>query len=201
MAIVAPYLPYEKLRGVADDFLSEYHPSGELPVPIEDIVEFKFHLDIVPVPGLKDEFEVDAFITSDLTEIRVDRFIYQNRPTRYRFSLAHELAHLLVHQDVFKQLQFSTVAQWKAAICSIPEQQYSLIEWQAYSLGGLMLVPAKPLRDLFETKAKESEAAGLSLSDIDEEMRKIVERHIGSYFEVSGDVIARRMKYDKLWPQ
>lgn len=37
MAIVAPFLPYEHLRIVAEDFLSENHPSGELPIPIERI--------------------------------------------------------------------------------------------------------------------------------------------------------------------
>ena len=51
MAIVAPYLPYEKLRAVADEFLKQHHPSGELPIPIEKIVEFRLRLDIVPVPG------------------------------------------------------------------------------------------------------------------------------------------------------
>ena len=102
MAIAAPFLPYDKLRIVATNFLSQHHASGEIPIPIEKIVEFKLQLDIVPVPGLQDEFDVDAFLTNDLTEIRVDQFIQRQRPARYRFSLAHEVAHLLIHQDIFK---------------------------------------------------------------------------------------------------
>jgi len=152
MAISAPYLPYDKLRAEADRFLTRYHESGEMPIPIEKIVEFKLGLDIVPVPGLQEEFDVDAFITSDLAEIRVDRFIQENRPSRYRFSLAHEVAHLVIHQDIFKLLTFSTIAQWKDVMSSIPEEPYSWIEWQAYALGGLILVPGQPLRDLFEAK-------------------------------------------------
>src|SRR5271155_3958453 len=113
MAVVAPYLPYGKLRTEAANFLARYHSSGELPIPIEKIVEFKLGLDIVPVPGLQDEFDIDAFITSDLTEIRVDRFIQEHRPARYRFSLAHEVAHLVIHQEVFKELAFSTISEWK----------------------------------------------------------------------------------------
>jgi hypothetical protein len=199
MPVVAPYLPYDRLRAAADDFLREHHPSGELPVPIEKIVEFRFGLDIVPVPGLQDGFDVDAYITSDLSEIRVDRFIQQKRPTRYRFSLAHELAHLIIHQEVFAQLKFSTIEEWKAVISSIPEQQYGFIEWQAYCLGGLILVPPKPLKEIFEVKVKEASAAGLDLYEVDEDYRKIVHNHIGGYFDVSGDVIKRRMKYDGLW--
>lgn len=199
MAVVAPYLPYDKLREIAADFLSQHHPSGEIPIPIEKIVEFRFRLDIVPVPGLLDEFEVDSYLTSDQSEIRVDRFIQTNRPARYRFSLAHELAHLLIHQDVFKQLKFSSVKEWKAAMGSIAQDQYDWIEYQAYALGGLILVPPAPLKDRFDTKYQEAKRAGLDLYDIDDDMRKTVESHIGKYFEVSRDVIARRMKSDKLW--
>ncbi len=153
----------------------------------------------VPVPGLQDEFDVDAFITSDLSEIRVDRFIYEQRPSRYRFSLAHELAHLLIHKDVFKELSFLTIKEWKNAITSIEDQQYFFIERQAYALGGLILVPAVPLRDLFDTKIKEASAAGIDLHDLDESGRRVVENNIGLFFGVSADVISRRMKKDQLW--
>lgn len=199
MAVVAPYLPYDRLRAVAASFLDEHHRSGEIPIPIERIVEFQLHLDIVPVPGLKDEFDVDAFVTSDLTEIRVDRFIQEKRPARYRFSLAHEVAHLLIHQDVFAELKFSTIKEWKATICSIPEDQYGWIEWQAYSLGGLILVPPQPLADLFQGKREEARRAGIELDSKDRQLRRTVESHIGTYFEVSADVIARRMRYDGHW--
>src|SRR5262245_3634449 len=104
MAIKVPFLPYEKLRSIADEFLRKHHQSGDLPVPIEKIVELQLRLDIVPVPGLQDEFEIDAFITSDLTEIRVDSFIQRKRQARYRFSLAHEVGHMLIHKDIFKEL-------------------------------------------------------------------------------------------------
>jgi IrrE N-terminal-like domain len=199
MAVVAPYLPYDKLRVVAADFHEQHHPSGEIPIPIERIIEFRFQLDIVPVPGIQDEFDVDAYITSDLREIRVDRFIQASRPARYRFSLAHELSHLLIHQEVFKELKFSSIKDWKSAICSIPEEQYGWIEWQAYSLGGLILVPPQPLKDLFETRCEEAMRAGIDLQEVDDRMRRVIESNIGRHFEVSAEVIARRMKYDKMW--
>jgi hypothetical protein len=199
MSIVAPYLPIEKLRVIAAEFLKQHHPSGEIPIPIEQIIEFRFGLDIVPVPGLLDEFDVDAYITGDLTEIRVDRFIMEHRLARYRFSLAHELAHLLLHKDVFKALKFSTIDEWKAAMQSIPSDDYSWIEWQAYCLAGLILVPERPLKDLFEEKAEEAKRAGVVLSEADDAMRRIVESHLGRYFEVSADVIGRRMTKDGLW--
>jgi hypothetical protein len=82
---------------------------------------------------------------------------------------------------------------------ALADRTYSWIEWQAYSLGGLILVPSRPLADLFEEKTAEAKRAGIDLCDVPDEMRRVVESHIGRYVEVSADVIARRMKSDKLW--
>jgi hypothetical protein len=199
MAISAPYLPYEELRRRADEFLRKHHPSGILPVPIERIIEFDFKLDIVPMPGLLDNFEVDAFITSDLSEIRVDRFIQEKRPKRYRFSLAHELAHLLVHRDVFRELTFSTIEEWKEVLQSIPEYDYRWIEQHAYNLAGLILVPAKPLKDRFEDCVAAAAKAGIEWSTLDDRMQRPILDNIGrTPFDVSADVIKKRLKFDKL---
>ena len=56
---------------------------------------------------------MDAFITADLTEIRVDGFIQRSRANRYRFSLAHELGRLLIHRDVFSALKFTTIEEFR----------------------------------------------------------------------------------------
>ena len=69
---------FKELSRVAQEFLATHHPSGELPVPLEEIIEFDLELDIVPVPGLMTDLDVDAFITADLKEIRVDKYIQEN---------------------------------------------------------------------------------------------------------------------------
>ena len=50
--IEAPFLGYEDVGKKAAEFLRKYHPTLELPVPIEKIVEFSLGLDIVPMPNL-----------------------------------------------------------------------------------------------------------------------------------------------------
>lgn len=91
MTYKAPFLSKEVLRAKAAEFLDKYNPKCKIPVPIEKIVEFDFGLDIVPVPGLQDSFDVVAYSTKDRQEIRVDKHVFESRETRYRFSLAHEL--------------------------------------------------------------------------------------------------------------
>jgi len=64
-----PVYSYEDLRKKTDEFLREHHPSGDILVPIEEIVEFDFNINIVPVLGLQREFEVDGFTSGDLKNI------------------------------------------------------------------------------------------------------------------------------------
>jgi hypothetical protein len=91
------HLSYDQLRRQAEAFLTRYHASKRIPVPIEQIVEFGLKLDIVPIPGLEEAFEVVGFTSSDLSEITVDEYVYESQANRYRFTLAHEDGHVVLH--------------------------------------------------------------------------------------------------------
>jgi Zn-dependent peptidase ImmA (M78 family) len=197
MPLKAPYLPYEKLRKLASDFQTKYNPSSQIPVPIEDIVEFEFGMNIIPVPGLEAGFEIDSYITSDLQDICVDEDIYKSQESRYRFSLAHELSHRLLHADIFKQLSFKTVKEWKQMAGLIPEKEYSWIEIQAYNYAGLLLVPGPELKDAFLEACENAAAAGIELTTSDQ-ARKVTFSHLGRQFNVSAPVIKKRLKFENL---
>lgn len=111
-----PVLSFDDLRAVADKFLERYNHDRSIPVPIEQIIDVHFRIDIVPLPGLQHGFEIDACVTSNLATIFIDEYTYNSVSTRYRFSLAHEFAHVILHRDIFKELKFSTVAQWRATV-------------------------------------------------------------------------------------
>jgi hypothetical protein len=188
---------FRELRKIAEDSLQEFHPSGELPVPIEEIVEFDLQLDIVPVPGLMSEFDIDAFLTADLKEIRVDEYIQEKVVTRYRASLAHEVAHLLVHREFFEQLRFRTVADWKATLATLPQKEVDTLESQAKLLGALLLVPpAKLVAEFQATCAKLPK--GMHLDRLSEQARKIVIGGIARSFEVSPALLSNRLNQDRL---
>ena len=124
----------------------------------------------------------------------MDEFVYYKRPNRYRFSLAHELSHRLIHADIFKQLKFKTIAEWRAAIESIPTDQYSWVEWQAYCLAGLVLVPSRELETAYDEANRSAWDAGVSLKDADEEIQKPVFASIGEKFGVSWEVVRKRLQ-------
>jgi Zn-dependent peptidase ImmA (M78 family) len=115
--------------------------------------------------------------------------------------LAHELAHVLIHRDIYSQLKISSIKDWKDVVGkAIPEDQYSWIEWQAYSLAGLILVPRDPLREHFDLLVDEMDLAGIALADIryDEAEMETFAKHLARPFEVSSAVIKKRLAKDGL---
>ncbi len=141
-----PFLPRDDIRKAAAAFLKRYHRSGKIPVPIEEIVEFDLLRDIVPIPGLQGVIEVEDCLSHDLQTIYVDEYVQRRVLNRYRFTLAHEVGHLVLHHDFYKALpRFSTVHEWKRLVNEIPVNDNRRLDIQANEFAGLVLVPSAPL--------------------------------------------------------
>lgn len=195
-----PFRTYEDLRGIAAAFLKAHHLEEAIPVPIEEIVEFEFGLDIIPIEGMLHSSDVYAFVSRDMTSISVDAYIQNNVPPSYRFSLAHELCHIFIHADIINQYEFESLAEWKAVVTGIDEKVYAEFEWQARALAGLILVPRRALAIEFGKAAAKIRAAGMSLEKAKESGRFIVEENLARQFEVPRFVITDRTDRDALWP-
>jgi Zn-dependent peptidase ImmA (M78 family) len=192
-------LSYDDLRGPARDFLARYNPSGDVPVPIEEIIDLSFRMDIIPVPGLHAIHDIDGFITSDFEAIYVDQYVYESRPGRYRFTLAHELAHKFLHADVLKRFSFRTIAEWKDHVRNLDETDRGWLEWQAYAWAGLVLVPPAPLQERFQRALARISKAGFRDAFVSDAARHIVAGDLARQFQVSTQVVEKRQEYDKLW--
>lgn len=200
MALPIARLSYENLRSTANTFLKTHCP-GEIPVPIEEIVEFKFGINVIPIPGLLEIHEVDAFVSQDLKTIMVDNSVMESHsPNRYRFSLAHELAHVILHAEVFSAVRFTSLGQWRKLLASFPEEDRSWLEWQAHGLAGLVLVPGDCLSREVRGAVTAARKRGVKLLGNEDVAKAYISTHLGRVFEVSAEVINRRMDKDNLWP-
>ncbi|MBI5694256.1 MAG: ImmA/IrrE family metallo-endopeptidase [Nitrospirae bacterium] len=197
--ISIPFIPYEEIRKKADEFLRDYHSDRSIPVPIEEIIEFQLGLNIVPLPGLHRDLELDGFVSSDLKDIFVNEAACDAYPTRYRFTLAHEVGHIFLHKHVFRKARFSTFSEWKTFGNSIPEKDYAALEFQAYAFAGLVLVPKEHLEKLTDSYVKKILKEGISLNDNWDFAWDRIAARLAKDFEVSSEVIDRRLKYDKIF--
>lgn len=196
-----PVLSYDELRSAADQFLREYWPSRAVPIDVEHIADVRIGIDIVPVPFLLDDSDIDGLLAADRSTIWVDETALLNRRfrNRYRFTLAHELGHWYLHGDLFAAAEFSSPEEWRGFLTRIPEEDRSWWEWQAYSFGGLILVQEEPLEEELH-KAKENAASGgFDLELALEPHRQYVADFVASRFEVSPQVILKRGYYDDYW--
>jgi len=192
----------EQINSVATRFLNSYCPSRELPIDIESIIELKLQLDIIPISGLKDCFEkvgldIDAFISSDFKSITVDQHVQEHASNRYRFTLAHEIGHMLLHGYLYKEFEFNTIDEWVKAIESIPLKQREMAEWQANEFAGLMLVPRSTLDREFQKALTESKKSFKNTAQnliVDMAIRL----SLAPIFKVSDSVVRIRLQRDGL---
>ncbi len=152
----------DQINADAESFLNTYHASMVIPIPIEEIIEIQLGMDIIPIPGLKDISEqagldIDAFIGSDFRDITVDEYIFKKVGTRYRFSLAHEIGHMVLHGYLYTHLKFHNTDEWINLLNEMPKYERDIVEWQANEFAGLLLVPQKILIQELDGMIKENE--------------------------------------------
>jgi len=198
-----PDRSYHELRIIAERFLAEHYPEATLPVAVEEIIEFRLGLNIIPMPGLRKFFDIDGYVSKSLRDISVDQYIQESRPDHYRYVLAHELSHVLIHAEIVSQFDFDSVDAWKAAILGIAKEEKSVYDGQAHELGTLILVPTDRLVLEFEQSRKRFQQQGLTLDQVaaTERGRIIVEDYLARCFDVPRFVITDRMNRGRLWPR
>jgi hypothetical protein len=199
----APFNPKERIWQEADR-LRTAHPAGRsLPVQVLDLAEFDLGLDLVPVDGLREQLEIDALLMGDLKSILVDKraFMSPRLEYRLRFSIAHEIGHLMLHRDIYAGLKHASAAEWFDYISAIPDAEYGWVEWQAYEFAGRFLVPPGALQNEFQNAINTAQAAGYgNWLAADEAALDYIAKRIAPKFGVSTEVIARRLRVEKLWP-
>jgi hypothetical protein len=133
-----------------DCFLAKYHSSRKIPIPVEEIAELQFELQITPIRDLMNDLGIDGFLSNDLTELFIDHDIYMNRPTRSRFTFAHELGHIWLHKLIVTAAP-ATIEQWKQVkLQTSPDHRK--METQANMFAGQLLMPSSELAREFKAE-------------------------------------------------
>lgn len=193
------FLTYDDLRASADEFLSEYHPQGTVPVAIEEIVEFDLCMEVIPLEGLRSHVGVDAFLSNDVDTIYVDEHVVNHALGRFRFSLAHEVGHYWLHDALYQENTIQSVAEWQAVQDAIGEESYKWFEWQANCFAGLILVPAGLLNQSFRMVADRLTREGIASRQLDHHpTRAAVVRELARQFVVSEQTMEIRLERDGL---
>lgn len=178
----------QKVKFEAEKFLSSYHPTLTLPVPIEEIAEIQLNIMIQLIPGIKELLGIDAFITPDFSQITIDEHSYNTFRQRTRFSIAHELGHKILHRDWYNHNGPKNIEEALTFQERINENVCKYMENQANTFAGLVLVPSNCLkREIQKISGKKQ------LSSFSPPLYDLID-----IFDVSDGVLLRRMQSERL---
>lgn len=181
-----PYLSKDEIARRAKEILDKYWDDN-LPVDVELLCD-RMGISILPVTNLAKNFHIDAFISADFKTIYVDSYEFERESHRYRFSVAHELGHYVLHRCFYPD-ECVDYEKWLEISRKVLD---SFAEFQANYFAGNLLVPENRLVKILNDKFKGSfsrhywEASPKELWEVLFSVRKS--------FAVSDQVIARRMR-------
>lgn len=190
--IKVPYINNAEISRRAEEFRKTYWDNS-VPVEIEEIIEFKLKIYITPINGLVSECDIDALIKSDWREIFVDtdRFLEERHKNRLRFSLAHEIGHLVLHQSLYHSFNIKTKEDFENLYDQIPKDQYGYIETQANKFANYLLIPRQTLmKEKEKALKKAAEDFHLDFNNIDQSaLYSYLAVPLSEIFGVSDEVV------------
>ena len=75
-------------------------------------------VDIVQLDDLQGLIHSPGCTSGDRKVIYVDKFVSEKREARYRYTLAHEVGHIVLHQEMFDYLleKSRTTGSWRELV-------------------------------------------------------------------------------------
>ncbi len=135
-------ITYREYRQIANSFIKQigFHCKTDLPLDIELMLEKAGH-QIIPLYNLYSDYGIKGIVIKKIDgfDIAIDNNHYMNEEFYFRFTLAEELAHILVHPHIYEVLD--TIEDVIEFTNKISDEEYRKMEQQAKSLASCLLFP------------------------------------------------------------
>lgn len=142
-----PEIPlYDKptLELIASQFLEAFHNASELEVDVELILEKDLNYHLIPFSSLAHMHGIEAAVLFTSRVIYIDQYLLDHKEHKCRFTIAEEIAHILLHKDVYKNCR-RIEDVFKVNEC-ITAEQHRKMERNAKYLAAAILMPEKSFR-------------------------------------------------------
>lgn len=199
MRLKIPFLTYSGIGQKVEAFLNEYHPSIEIPIPIEEIIELKIGLNIFPFPRLFKDHALNGFLSRDLSTINVDDYQYEQLNEKYRFTIAHELGHYILHKSFYENLPLFEEAndyiKWRL---SVPREDITWFETHGDWFAEQVLVPTAPLESICQEVVDKYKGTFTKMDTIPDDVWSYISNEVATFFDVNPPVVEIRIKREKI---
>jgi len=181
-----------ELEEFAQIFIGKFHnPPDSLPVKIDLITERNLDVSIIDYSMLKEKYGLEAFLALGKKTIYVDQDLmdsdaYENR---YRFTIAEEVSHRILHARLFKDVK--DVNEYFDTLDKIKQFQLARMDKDAKYLASAILMPTTIFTKLATDYVTELSGRGNVL-------RYNVVTKLSKVFEVSFETASIRFEQLKL---
>jgi len=193
-----PYLTYSDVGRRALEFLDQHHPSLEIPIPIEDIIELKLGLNIFPFPRLYKDHGLNGFLSRDRSTIYVDEIQYNQFNEKYRYTLAHELGHYVLHGACYEDLSFQSPDEYVIWRMSVPQDEISWFETQGEWFAGHLLVPTGQLEKVCVAVVSKYKSTFQKFAYMPDDVWSYISNEVATHFDVNPPVVEIRIKKENI---
>lgn len=188
------YISPDEIEKTAQAFLKKYHLENTMPIPIEEIIEFHLEIDIIPTPDMMDTAGVDAVTSHDLKQINIDRAQLESCPNRARFTLAHEVGHIVLQREFIEIQNFQNEKGWRKFVLN--DLHRDPMEVQANMFAAFVLIPSDHLKREYElAKAEIAKHPDFKPEDLTAEkiLAPYLAKPLAQKFETSEEAMMNRL--------
>ena len=198
MTLTLQHLTYSEIGKKANSFLLKYHPSFEIPIPVENIVDVNMGIQIFPYPGLYKVHGQNGFLSKDRTTINVDEYQYDNYYPKCRFTIAHELGHYVLHERQYANLPFNAPDEYEKWLLAESPEAIDWFEKQSDWFAEQLLVPTQSLIEVCTQVVKRHETKLSELTRVPDDFWSYASNEIATNFDVNPPVVEIRIRREKI---
>jgi hypothetical protein len=197
-----PILTWKEIAAAAREFSDEKDlVSRSYPLDVEEIAECDLGMEIRLASGVLDEFGSPAQIAPGDGNpfITVDADQYRQQSSFYRYSVAHEIGHHVLHGDwLAKVWQLVTsVETWKSVIMERSEDDYQWIEAQADEFASYLLAPEAAFEPFLTEHLEKLDRIEAKLDS--EDVLPYLANPVAGYFGMSASAAQARIRKSDQW--
>ncbi|MBS1562317.1 MAG: ImmA/IrrE family metallo-endopeptidase [Bacteroidetes bacterium] len=192
----------EQVRELADTLRTLYDHTDKI-LDVELLLERDLEITLLPVPSLLEETGVEAVLCWDLKNIMVDKARLDDRKfcNRFRFSLAHEIGHAVMHRNLVHLIKPESIDDFILNGDRLNSMFYAMLEAQANEFAGRLLVSKEHLANEIEFRKPYIQAAVRMASGSRKMLVDVLAAGLADNFKVSIEVMAIRLRTeDVLFP-
>ncbi len=162
-----PEYTVRELEHLAAGILRQRFPAGvAIPIDIDFIVDTEPNVTLDVAPGLRDECGIAGAVVAHPKEgrftILIDERVADGNAAFYRFTVAEEYAHIVLHRGILGQVHdLDDVATLHES-----DAYYDVLDRNAKRLASIILMPTEQLRQDARTRFAALRAAGLGEAEL-----------------------------------